>query len=246
MSVQPSQHQIRAAIEVARIVDASGNPYGDVRSSYRLALTDGAHRVESFVAGEELLLSLGLLFERDGRLFPAEALTVLARVEGSEAERVVRARHASVFDQDLLDRIGAAGEDLVADACRAELVELGRADLASNVQRVSLADDSLGYDVSAPSVSFPTRLLEVKTSGRNAPGLFEFYLTRNEYDTGRRSRDAWYLVGCRWDGSVATVIGWCQAAGLSTYLPTDGQGRWMEALVRLPKQMLTPGIPPPV
>ena len=56
------------------------------------------------------------------------------------------------------------GEDLVVDAARAELQQLGHADLACSLCRVSLTSDQLGYDVTAPRVGGPPRLLEVKTS----------------------------------------------------------------------------------
>ncbi len=41
---------------------------------------------------------------------------------------------------------------------------MGRSDLARDVRRVSLLSDQLGYDVNAPRVAGPPRLLEVKAT----------------------------------------------------------------------------------
>lgn len=246
MSSEPPTHHVRAAVEVARIIDAAGNSGDDVRGSYLHVPTGGEHDTSSLVAGERLLVELGLLIERDGRLYPAGALHVLAKVQRPEAESLIRSAHRSHVDQELLDRIGAAGEVAVVDVCQDNLAALGHPQLADQVQQVSSFDDSLGYDVLAPVIAGAVRMLEVKTSARSTPGIFQFYLSRNEYDVGRRHPDSWALVACTWNGTGATVLGWCRASVLTTYLPTDGLGRWTEAHAKFPTHLLTPGVPPPV
>ena len=238
-------HQVRAALEVARIVDSAGNPTGDVRDAYRHLLTLGEHTSESLVAGERLLIELGLLVETDGRLRPSAALQVVARVEGDAAEDALRARVQAANDQELRERIGAAGEVAVVAACRRELEQFGHHELATRVQQVSLVNDTLGYDVYAPSIAGPSRRLEVKTTTRLAPGIFSFFLSRNEYEVGRREPDAWALVTCSWDKlGDAQVIGWCRASALTPYLPSDGNGHWTEAKVRIPRARLFGDVPP--
>ena len=246
MTAEPTLHQLRAAVEVARIVDATGNPTADVRDAYRHLLTGGEHRALSLTAGEQLLLRVGLLIEQEGRLQRAGPIEVLANLGEDEAVEVLRARHVTVIDQELRDEIGAAGEAAVMAACRDGLNELCSPHLAEQVQQVSLVDDTCGYDISAPSITGPARLLEVKTSGRDRPGLFEFYISRNEYSVGRRMPDKWALVACRWEASTASIVGWCRAAALAPYLPTDGAGHWVQALVQLPFTQLVAGIPAPV
>lgn len=240
---EPTDYQIDAAMEVARLIDDAGNSVADARDAYQHTLTLGEHTAGSLRAGEALLLRLGLLYEENGRLYPSSKLAVLARVDDAESAEVIRARHRSVLAQELRELIGNAGEEAVLTACRENLVALGRRDLAARVQQVSLIDDTLGYDVHAPSVTGTARLLEVKSSGRIVPGAFAFYLSRNEYDTGRRNPDSWALVACTWDGAAAQVVGWCRAIALTAYLPVDGSGRWTEAFVHLPQTLLSRGLP---
>jgi hypothetical protein len=244
-----SEHHIRAAVEVARIIDATGNATEDARSAYKHNLSQGEHRGESLRAGEALLLRLGLLNEVDGRLHPTDALRVLARLDPVGAVEAVRRQTALRGNQGLRALVGAAGEQVVIQNCVEDLAALGREDLSRQVQQVSLVDDSLGYDVHAPVIGDSrARMLEVKTSAGVLEGVFEFFISRNEYDVGRRSPDDWSLVACTWTSSaqVATLLGWCRAASLTAYLPSDGAGRWTEARVRVPKAVFSTGIPPAV
>lgn len=244
-----TDHRLRAAVEVARVIDATGNATGDAHDAYQHVLSQGEHREASLRAGEELLLRLGLLTELNGRFYPTDAITVLAHLEPLEAVEVVR-RQVQVQDaQDLRDLVGAEGEQVVRQACVDNLTMLGRRDLAGLVQQVSLVDDSLGYDIRAPVLGGrPARMLEVKTSAGTLEGVFEFFISRNEYDVGRRNPDAWSLVACTWTSStqVAEIFGCCRAASLTAYLPSDGAGRWTEARARVPKVVFLPGIPPAV
>ncbi len=242
-AIEPTDYQIRAAIEVAHLIDAAGNSVADARDAYRHTLTLGEHTPRSLRGGEALLLRLGLLFEADGRLFPADTLVVLARVDDAAAADLIRTRRRTVLTQELRELIGSAGENAVLSACTDNLVALGRRDLADRVQQVSLVDDTLGYDIYAPSVTGSVRFLEVKTSGRNSSGAFTFYLSRNEYNIGRVNPNSWALIACSWDGTEAQVVGWCRAVALSAYLPVDGSGRWTEALVCLPLTLLASGLP---
>lgn len=244
-----TEHHLRAAVEVARVIDATGNAAGDARDAYQHILSQGEHREASLRAGEALLLRLGLLTEVDGRLYPTDALAVLAHLEPEGAVEVVRRQTQVRDDEGLRELVGAAGEQVVVDACVDNLTALGREDLVRLVQQVSLVDDSLGYDVSAPVIGDgPGRMLEVKTSAGVLQGVFEFFISRNEYDVGRRNPDAWSLVACSWTSAtqVAEIFGWCRAASLAAYLPTDGAGRWTEARVRVPRAVFASGIPPAV
>lgn len=244
----PTDYQLRAAVEVARIIDADGNPTADARGAYRHILTQGEHRATSLLAGEALLVRAGLLAEVDGRLFRTGALGIVATLDPQVAADAVRARLITVFDEQTRQLIGAAGETTVVSACRGSLEDLGRADLAAAVQQVSLVDDALGYDVHAPSIVGPPRLLEVKTSTRDAPGRVEFFLSRNEYTTGRREPESWAMVACTWStgDDEAKIVGWCRASTIAPFLPSDGMGRWTEAFVQLPRTQLASGIPPAV
>ncbi|MCV0384757.1 MAG: hypothetical protein K5799_15150 [Erythrobacter sp.] len=147
---------------------------------------------------------------------------------------------------DTLDAaIGAMGEDFVVDEAKSQLRALGLDHLVPGVRRVSLISDALGYDVVAPATQ-GSRRLEVKTSTLDRPGLFSFYLSRSEFEWGLRDAN-WALIGCRAEGEVLNLVGWCRAGVLAVYLPADGSsGRWESARVMLPETNLQPGLPPPI
>lgn len=248
-----SDHELRAALRVARIVDLLGNSIDDVRGSYRTAITLGEHTAEDLRTGEELLLEVGLIERVQNRLMPTQRLHVLAAVEDEVALELLREilgllPHVELTEEDPDRRaaVGAAGEEHVAAQLRDELVQLGRRDLVGGVQRVSLLSDRYGYDVSAPTLVGPVRKLEVKTETAATRRYVRFFLTRHEFDTARRYRESWSLVACRCasaDDEMET-LGWCRVSALGPYLPEDRNGRWSEALVRLPTTALVAGLPP--
>ena len=84
--------------------------------------------------------------------------------------------------------IGAAGEEIVLQECRAALSALGRADLAVRARRVSLISDQLGYDIVAPSVAGGGWRIEVKTT-RTSAVLAKIILTRNEARVGLKDEE---------------------------------------------------------
>jgi hypothetical protein len=249
-------HRLRAALRVARIIDRLGNATDDVQASYRHALTLGEHPADHLRDAEQLLVRAGLLHRVEGRIFPTPGLAVLAGVDDECAAEVLAAalgtdnvdEGLSEADEAARAALGAAGEEHVAAGLREELVALGYTDLVAAVQRVSLVSDRLGYDVFAPTLTDAVRKLEVKTERVPARSWVRFFLTRNEYETGRRGRDAWALVACRADPSTEQIdtVGWCRVEALKLYLPEDRNGRWTEALVRLPVGGLVSGLPPAV
>ena len=129
---------------------------------------------------------------------------------------------------------------------RAELRGMGRSDLARDVRRVSMPSDQLGYDVNAPRITGPPRLLEVKAATSNAVhSSVTVHLSRNEADTGATFPD-WALVVCvvdNVDQRLGRIAGWCAANVLGDLLPHDGAvGRWDQASVEISLQRLLPGL----
>jgi hypothetical protein len=251
-----TNHRLRAALHVARIIDQLGNATDDIHSAYRHALTLGEYPADHLKDAEQLLVCAGLLHRVDHRIIPAAGLAALAGVDEQSAVELLAAAlgadkvgHESV-ELDEADRaaLGSAGEEHVATQLRRELAALGHTDLAGAVQRVSLVSDRLGYDISAPTLTGAVRKLEVKTQRASAQSTMRLFLTRNEYEAGRRDREAWALVACRAhiDSAEIETVGWCSAEALKPYLPEDQNGRWTEALVRLPVVVLVPGLPPAV
>jgi hypothetical protein len=145
--------------------------------------------------------------------------------------------------------VGAIGEELVVAAARHELIILGRQDLARAVRRVSLLSDQLGYDVTAPRVAGPRRLLEVKATVIEPTSEdVLIHLSRNEADIGAATGD-WSLVVCVVEDVEerrGRLLGWCPASAFADLLPTDGRtGRWEQAAIQLPVAGLVAGLPGP-
>jgi|SRR5215467_3620341 len=154
------------------------------------------------------------------------------------------------FDDIRRREVGAIGEELVVASARDELNELGRPDLARQVRHVSLQSDQLGYDISAPRVHGPSRLLEVKaTTSPISDNQVVVYLTRSEIEVGLRYPEQWALVVCHVtsvEDRRGDIRGWSRAAALATMLPTDSHSaRWETAAVRVSPELLEPGLPRP-
>jgi hypothetical protein len=143
--------------------------------------------------------------------------------------------------------IGEIGEEVVMFEARAELLGMGRSDLARDVRRVSMISDQLGYDVNAPRITGPPRLLEVKaTTSKAIHNSVTIHLSRNEADTGARFPN-WALVVCvvdNVDQRLGRIAGCCAATVLWDLLPHDGVvGRWDQASIEIPLERLLPGLP---
>lgn len=150
------------------------------------------------------------------------------------------------WDDQRQREVGNIGEELVAAHARDELIALGHAELARAVRRVSLVSDQLGYDVVAPRIGAPPRLLEVKATTATSEALA--FLSRAEADAGSRFGD-WALVVCSVQditSRTGEIIGWCQRADVEHLLPTDKPGsRWQSVAIELERLALQPGLPRP-
>ena len=173
-------------------------------------------------------------------------LTELASVVpgGARQERVVQGLH-HLFSDVTLKEIGNIGEELVETQVKNELFVLGYPHLAAKVVRVSLFDDTAGYDIWAPSIGGGERLLEVKATTRHVDP-FSVFISRNEADTGIRRGD-WSLIACH-ISSVARregeIKGWIAARELSMSFPNDSPGgSWEVAKISIHSASLVPGIP---
>jgi hypothetical protein len=249
-------HQLRAASLVLRVLDGRAHSIEVVRNAYRTISTAGEHSSIELVAGEDLLVDLGLVTRTSKMLRPAVrpelALHTLEDIEIMQALGGLAALGPQVWRSqanlaEFLARIGAAGEEAVATACRRELEARGAPELARAVERVSIVSDRFGFDVRAPRIGGASRLLEVKTQVGHSSCTCHFHLTRNEYEVGRDEID-WSLVVCTCTArnaevTAVNICGWCTAETLRPYLPLDANGRWSEAVVVLPRSALRAGLP---
>src|SRR4029079_17769813 len=89
--VEPSDHQLLAAVRVARIIDESGNTREEARLTVPLVLSQGEHRNGDLFGGESILITVGLIrAESDDRVAPTPMLAVLANLSDADAVRYLR------------------------------------------------------------------------------------------------------------------------------------------------------------
>lgn len=187
----------------------------------------------------------------DGSTFKPELLPVeiqaalaMAFPDPGRREAFLLARAVKV-ELGERERLGGEGEEAVVRACRVELTEIGRQELAAAVRRVSLISDELGYDVTAPRLDGSVRRLETKATRSQADSC-RVFVTRNELATGLADPD-WFLVVVRCTAAgEESILGHLGAAALEPFLPVDQSlhGLWQSAALRLSIGDLTPGLPP--
>ena len=253
MNQKPTDHEIHGALRVLRSVDETGNHRDELSESFRAAATLGLHPAVDLELSLSLLTGARLLEIANDVVKLRDDVRAVVLLDDDEALRVLGillAASAEMHDEtmgspvDQREAVGVLGEDFVLAHCKTELTAAGRADLARQVLRVSLITDLLGYDVVAPVIGGMPRWLEVKTTAsRTSSSTFRMFLSRNEYEVGKRNAHRWAIVACRADTNGVQLIGWCRASALDPYLPDDHNGRWTEALVNLPVASLLPGVP---
>ncbi|GAA4561063.1 hypothetical protein GCM10023193_22810 [Planotetraspora kaengkrachanensis] len=185
---------------------------------------------------------------------PADAAHLLQAVFADPNRRTAFVLStARKIDVALLAEIGAEGEEAVVAACRKYLLAKDRADLADHVARLSLEDDTLGYDVTSPDCRGRRHHLEVKAT-RSIGTRIDFYLSRNEATIGAND-PSWAIVIARQEisgpnGELAMrVIGWLTYWDIASALPIDTtpandlMGRWANARMTIPDSQLRPGLP---
>lgn len=152
-----------------------------------------------------------------------------------------RGRIVRKFDSELLGEIGESGELAVLRHLRERIPE----SRVSQIKHVSLVDDSLGYDIVAPSINSDgfVRLLEVKTSVR--PGAdFSFYISRNEYRVGVNNAN-WFLVCVRIVREQPVILGHLPISRIADRFPTDQDEtvNWASCRVTISGELLIEDLP---
>jgi hypothetical protein len=132
-------------------------------------------------------------------------------------------------DDSVLRDLGLRGEEYVIDCLRAELP----IDKHSRIVHLSLEDDSAGYDIRTPSTqaSDEQNLLEVKTSSR-AGNTFRFFLSRNEFETGKRNPQ-WRLILVSAKNGTFGIAGVLRVEDITNLMPVDTSVEATWASVRL-------------
>lgn len=86
---------------------------------------------------------------------------------------------------------GSKGEKLVLSIEQKRLHDAGKPELANKVERISIGDDSKGYDILSFEVDGKERYIEVKTTTIDNNGV-RFFVSLNEYEIGK-TKDNYYI-----------------------------------------------------
>ncbi|WP_255303779.1 protein NO VEIN domain-containing protein [Streptomyces sp. F-7] len=172
--------------------------------------------------------------------------------EGARAAFVLNV--ARKVDQEALAAFGALGEEAVVTACRKHLCDRGTPHLAGDVIRVSIDDDTLGFDVVSPDTTGRRHRLEVKATAAPS-GWVEFYISRNEATVGASDPD-WSLVITKREIAddndlEMRVAGWLTYDEFAHLLPSDAEsgvgpgesGQWASCRIKLADPLLRTGLP---
>jgi hypothetical protein len=215
---------------------------------------------ETGEAQDEILLSallqvtrplwLTVSTSREGDLtleyVPDNVRSTLEYVLGDPARREsFLLSRANLADDHNQRELGALGEEYVVQELILDLCRIGASHKASNVRRLSIISDELGYDIVAPRLGSGVRRIEVKTTSRFS-GQFSFYISRNEFQTGMADPD-WSLVFVRaLSENELRIAGWLRAGDLATLVPLDQHrdGSWKSARISVKNEWLQAGLPP--
>jgi len=229
----------RLLVDIGLVIEVGGHL--SASAELRTLLEGSFEGMASVVAGRVLELT-PLAVESDSF---EEGLSKL--VPDAARREELLAALGRRFDDSRRRAVGAVGEQLVVETVREELRALGYPELAREVRQLSLETDQAGYDISAPRIGGPKRLLEVKATTAKDPDGVSIYLSRNEAETGQRFESQWALVICRVldvEEKQGELLGWLPMGSLRNCFPVDtGRGRWESAELEIEVAELLPGVP---
>jgi len=130
--------------------------------------------IPEIIINPKILLPKGILLKKDGERTPYKI------------DHIERSRENAIT--------GSKGEVLVFNQEKTRLSSQGRKDLARKIERVSLQDDSLGFDILSFEQDGRERPIEVKTSVR-ATQHIRFYITSSEFraSTSLKNYNLYYV-----------------------------------------------------
>jgi hypothetical protein len=133
------------------------------------------------------------------------------------------------FDESVLKQIGLQGEMAFIEHLNTSAMP------PIDILHVSLFDDTLGYDVRTTDRGGRISCYEVKTSSRPASSRFQFFLSRNEYETSVVMKE-WKLACMQITAGRAQFIGFSPSEFIQTTMPRDtgAETQWAVAKVKIP------------
>ena len=146
------------------------------------------------------------------------------------------------FDNKNLQKIGRKGELFIIE----QLEKLLPKEKRDSIKHVSEYNDLVGYDIYSPSTknSDNNFCLEVKTSVKSFRDDFHFYLSRNEFNVGRKSKN-WVLAFVSIIDSIPTLCGYLYCYQIESLVPQDTNDncRWESCSINVSKKYLRKGLP---
>ncbi len=102
---------------------------------------------------------------------------------------------------------GSKGEEIVLKKEKEILEKAGRKDLADRVVRVSIDDDSLGYDILSFDAEGKEKYIEVKSTTTNN-GFIRFFVSINEYSIGKNKENyfIYFVENVNLNQPIITII----------------------------------------
>jgi hypothetical protein len=198
----------------------------------------------------DALLADGVLLVDDGRLKPGSIKNVswidYGLKDGAEdiwdlATLIdPNPKWAKKYDNTELVEIGLKGEEAVVALLHQETDERYH----HRIEHVALVDDTLGFDIQAPSIRNheDTMLLEVKATVRPTKE-FTFYLSRNEFNVGTRNPN-WSIVCVKIRNGKSDVLGHLKLYQFKGWLPTENstQVKWQTLKIQIPMSLIIKGL----
>jgi len=245
-----SDYVANCATSAISVIDSNGSPVDDVNHSYTRLSTNGIFTSNELLIGCRLLIDVGLVIEENNFLYLSSLAKSLRDGEEKHLREIIFAsaqrllenkskfsseNSDSVFsptsnipksqtiNQAVLEKIGAAGEEIVLQTIRSIFLNKNRPDLARLAKRVSLISDEFGYDIEVVTPNGTHMKLEVKSSVTMPREMLSFFITRHEASVSRDVKD-WYLVFCfisDVDSAAGEVVGWIGSSALVGACPTD-------------------------
>jgi|GEM_PF-2966551 len=102
---------------------------------------------------------------------------------------------------------GSKGEELVLKIEQQKLLDAGKSDLAAKVRRVSIDDDTLGYDILSFDATGDEKYIEVKTTTTISNSV-RFYVSSNEYSVGVKQKNyfIYFVENINSESPIITIV----------------------------------------
>ena len=247
---QVSEYVANCATLAMSVIDLEGSRVDDINQSYTKLSTNGVFTSSELALGGRLLIDVGLVVEENNFLYLSNVAKSLRDGEEKHLREIIFAsaqrllenkskflseNSDSVFsptsnipksqtiNQAVLEKIGAAGEEIVLQTIRSIFLNKNRPDLARLAKRVSLISDEFGYDIEVVTPNGTSLKIEVKSSVEKPKDKVEFFITRHESVVSCNSQN-WYLIFCfvsDVERSAGEVIGWIDNSTLFDAWPVD-------------------------